>query len=106
MVYLLELSKNGVSQNPPVEIIADPGGAAEVSALAFGKRGEVWWLAAGMSNGKVALVNVSVGVTDYKVLQLAHGITRMNVLTFSPDGRWLAGGSEENRCASGMWITQ
>ncbi len=95
VVYLWKVSGNAINLAPD-EIIVDPDGG-EVSALAFGKRGDKYWLAAGMSNGKVALVDVSPNVTEFSVIQLVHGITRLNALAFSPDGHWLSGGSEENQ---------
>jgi WD40 repeat protein len=96
VIYLLTLSDNAANKSAPTVTPIELG-AGDVTTLAFGKSSDKTWLAAGMSNGNVILVDVSPGITEFKQIKLSHGYTRVNVLTFSNDGRWLAGGSKESQ---------
>ncbi len=96
VVHLLKFSDNTINQSIRTLTSINLGNE-EVTALAFGKRGDKIWLVAGTSNGNVVLVDISPNITEFKQIKLAHGNARVNVLNFSNDGRWLAGGSNEGQ---------
>ncbi|HEX5839419.1 MAG TPA: hypothetical protein VFY26_16400 [Anaerolineales bacterium] len=74
-----------------------------ITALSFGQHGGRDWLAVGQSDGTVALIDFSEENlaplfsegTPPEIISLGHGRLKINTLVFSPDGRWLAGGSDD-----------
>ena len=105
--------------NVPVRflsILPEPETDVSVTSLAFGRYGGADWLAVGLHDGTVALIEFSEEnlaplfseeglLGPHEIIPLlGHGILPINALAFSTDGRWLAGGSSDRQIR--VWDVQ